>query len=238
MSLLQKLLGKGYGRSTLVDPDVAAAIQRWRKRAGCDLTQPLTHQRWLVVDVETTGLDMRRDQLIAIGAVVMEGDAIQFERSFEIVLKQDAPSHVDNILVHRIAGGEQLAGSAPQMALAAFLDFAATLPCVAFHADFDEAMLRRAFRQYLDIDFAPRFIDLAFLAPALFDDAPKNLRGLDDWIDYFSITIFARHRAVADALGTAQLFQALLARAGNVQSAEQLFALARDQRWLNDLSRR
>ena len=66
----------------------------------------------------------------------------------------------------------------------------------------------------------------------------RKLHNFDDWIDYFSITIFARHRAVADALGTAQLFQALLARAGNVQSAEQLFALARDQRWLNDLSRR
>ena len=77
-----------------------------------------------------------------------------------------------------------------------------------------------------------------FLAPALVNDAPKNLRSLDDWIDYFSITIFARHCAVADALGTAQLFLALRARAGSVRTAEQLFALARDQRWLNTRSRR
>ena len=238
MSLLQRLFGKENDQSAFVEPEIAAAIHRWRGRAATDLTQPIATQPWLVVDVETTGLDMRRDQLLAIGAVVMEPDAIQFQHTFEIVLKQDVPSRIDNILVHRIGGGEQLAGSAPAAALAAFLDFAGDMPCIAFHADFDEAMLRRAYRQYLDIDFAPRFIDLAFLAPALVNDAPKNLRSLDDWIDYFSITIFARHCAVADALGTAQLFLALRARAGSVRTAEQLFALARDQRWLNTLSRR
>ena len=188
-----------------------------------------------MVDVETTGLDMRRDRLLAIGAVAIDGDAIRMQDSFEIVLRQEKPSGRGNILIHRIGGGEQCEAIEPRAALLGFLDFAGKIPCVAFHAQFDETMLKRAFSENLGIDFATPFIDLALLAPALCHDAPQALHGLDEWVEHFSIAISARHRAVADALGTAKLFQVLLRRAAaqKIGSADELFKLANDQRWLS-----
>jgi DNA polymerase III subunit epsilon len=217
-----------------LNTDISAALASWREIAPADLRGQLSAQRWLVVDVETTGLDMQRDRLLAIGAVVMQGSTIRFEESFEIVIKQATVSRTDNILIHRIPGSEQLEGADAPGALVDFLTFAQTLPCVAFHAPFDETMLKRAMKENLGIDWAIPFIDLAFLAPALVRDTPSPLRGLDDWIAHFGITIGARHRAIADALGTAQLFQVLLNRAAaqQITSAEALFKLARDQRWL------
>ena len=217
----------------LADP-LSAAIDRWNAIVPADLHGPLAGQRWLVVDVETTGLDAQRDRLLAIGAVLVEGATIRFDQSFEVVLRQAAPSHTDNILIHRIPGSEQLEGVDAAAALAAFLDFSKKMPCVAFHAAFDETMLKRAFEEQLGIDFSPRFIDLAMLAPALVREAPESFRSLDDWMAFFSITISARHRAIADAVGTAQLFQMLLNRAAVQEclSADALFRLARDQRWL------
>ncbi|MBL8523027.1 MAG: 3'-5' exonuclease [Betaproteobacteria bacterium] len=240
MSLLGNWLAAKNVAQSVVDGPVLAKLNQWRDLPEADLSGPLDRQRWLVVDVETTGLDMHRDQLLAIGAVVVEGRLIQLDQSFEVVLRQDAPSREANILIHRIAGGEQVDGIEPAEALASFLEFAQKLPCVAFHAAFDETMLRRACRGHLGIDFSPQFVDLAHLAPALFPEAPSALRSLDDWVAYFSIGIHARHRAVADALGTAQLFQALLARATerNIASAQKLFSMARDQRWLAGLAGR
>jgi DNA polymerase III subunit epsilon len=221
-------------RSRMLSGPVSAALASWRALAPADLRAPLATQRWLVVDVETTGLDMRRDRLLAIGAVMMEGSAIRYQESFEIVIKQAAPSGADNILIHRIPGSEQLLGVDAADALSAFLTFAQKVPCIAFHAAFDETMLTRAIRENLDIDWAPQFIDLALLAPALVTDAPQGTRDLDAWVAHFGITILARHRAVADALGTAQLFQVLLNRAAaqQIASTETLFKLARSQRWL------
>jgi len=218
---------------------VRAAIARWHVIAPPDLRGSLASQRWLVVDVETTGLDLRHDRLLAIGAVLVEGSSIRFDQSFEVVLRQATASRTDNILIHRIAGSEQLEGVDAATALGAFLDFSENLPCVAFHAAFDETMLKRANEEHLGIDFSPRFIDLALLAPALFPDAPGSFRSLDDWVEYFAITISARHRAVADAVGTAQLLQVLLSRAiaQEYHSADALFKLARGQNWLARLNR-
>jgi DNA polymerase III subunit epsilon len=217
-----------------LDADLSAALARWRENAPADLRGPLSAQRWLVVDVETTGLDMQRGRLLAIGAVVMQGSTIRFEESFEIVIKQAAVSATDNILIHHIPGSEQLEGADAPGALVDFLLFAKTLPCVAFHAAFDETMLKRAIAESLGFDWSTPFLDLALLAPALVHDAPASLHSLDEWIAHFGITIGARHRAIADALGTAQLFQVLLNRAAAQQigSAGALFKLARDQRWL------
>jgi DNA polymerase III subunit epsilon len=214
--------------------DSSVAVSNWRQLAPADLGASLSEQRWLVVDVETSGLNTRLDRLLAIGAVQVDDTVIRFDHSFEMVIKQSTVSATDNILIHRIAGDEQRQGVDAPDALAAFLAFSKRLPCVAFHAPFDEAMLKRAFNEYLDIDFSPPFIDLALLAPALVREAPARFRSLDDWLDYFSIKILARHRAVADALGTAQLFQILLSRAKEqkICSADALFQLERDQRWL------
>lgn len=217
-------------------PATSQAIADWEALPSAVLRGPLSRQQWLVVDVETSGLDMLSDRLLAIGAVIVDGGSIALERSLEVVLQQDVASGNDNILIHRITGSEQLAGVPPTEALASFLNFAGKLPCVAFHAAFDETMLRRAFRTSLGVEFRSPFLDLAQLAPALVNDAPPELRALDDWIAYFSITIAERHRAISDAMGTAQLLQKLLAiceRQG-LDNAQQLFKLARHHRWLAD----
>lgn len=234
MSLLGSWFGKAAPAINLDDAS-NAGIARWQALPVADLRGSLSDQRWLVVDVETTGLDMRRDSLLAIGAVAFEGNDIRLQDSFEIVLKQATPSATGNILIHRIGGSEQCDGIDARAALLAFLSYAEKTPCIAFHAQFDETMLKRAFEEYLRIEFSPPFIDLALLAPALCHDVPSGLKSLDEWVDYFSIVISARHRAVADALGTAQLFQILLRRAAeqNIGSAQALIKLAKDQRWLS-----
>jgi DNA polymerase III subunit epsilon len=217
-----------------LNTESSATIKNWKQLAPANLGAPLSEQRWLVVDVETSGLNTRLDRLLAIGAVLVEGATIRFDHSFEMVIKQVVASTAENILIHRIAGDEQRQGVDAPTVLTAFLEYSNRLPCVAYHAPFDSAMLKRAFKEYLDIDFSPPFIDLALLAPALMREAPAKFRSLDDWLNYFSIKILTRHRAVADALGTAQLFQILLSRAAeqNIHSAEVLFQLERDQRWL------
>ena len=179
----------------------------------------LDNARWVVADVESSGLDVSRDQLISIGAVVVAGCDVALGESFEIVLKQEQASANDNILIHRIVGQQQIGGVDPADALLSFLEFVGDSPMVGYHAPFDARMIERACRRYLGIDPTLIWVDLADLAPGVQSGSghasgahgdTRNSRGLDWWLERYTIRIAARHNAAADALGTAQLLSALL----------------------------
>lgn len=195
--------------------------------------------RWLVVDVETTGLDAARDHLLAIAGIAVRMDgprpmAVPAD-SFEIVLRHDAGS-VDkhNILLHGIGVGAQRAGVDPATALEAFEHWAGHSPMVAFHAAFDQTMILRHMARILGRKLSNPWLDLAQVAPAL--QPAERARSLDEWMRVHGIRCAVRHQAAADAQATAELLLKLapLARAqgtacGDFRGWQRL---ADQQRWL------
>ena len=207
-------------------------LNAWQRLPEVDLARPHGQTRYVVVDTETTGIDMRRDRVIAIGAVAIDGGRLRLRDCFETVLRQDKASADANILIHGIGGQTQLGGVEPRLGMLELLAFVRKDPLVAFRAEFDQTMLERALRSILGVPIRRRWIDLAFLLPALF---PKNeCHTLDDWLLHFGIAGGERHHAVADAFATAQLLQiALVAAQGQAMTtAAQLLAMQKAQRWL------
>lgn len=211
---------------------MAPAWPAWFGRRGGDAS------RWLVLDVESSGLDPTRDRLLAIAAVAVQADGARLVvrpgDSFEVVLRQpDVAPDKANILVHGIGVAAQRAGVEPAAALQAFLEFAGDAPLVAFHAAFDRALIERALRAVLGRKLPNAWLDLADLAPVLRPDL--KAKALDEWLAAYGLTVAVRHQAAADTLATAELFQKLwpLARA---QGADARFAsvakIAAARRWM------
>jgi DNA polymerase III subunit epsilon len=210
---------------------------RLRSLLGAPLrARPL---RWVVLDVEASGLDARRDRLLVIAAVALRiedgaAPAIDLADSFEVVLRQPevAPDKA-NILLHGIGVGAQREGQEPAVALEAFARWLADAPLVAFHSAFDETLIRRAMQSALGRRLANPWLDLAPVAAALHPGA--KARALDDWLQYFAIPCAQRHQAAADTLATAELLLRLWpAIRTECRSADfgVLAALAAQGRWL------
>lgn len=210
----------------------------WARLRGQADAMPIDGARWIVLDVEATGLDMRHDELLAIAAVALRFDAAQAPRielgdSFEVVLQRDSAStDKDNILLHGIGIGAQRAGAPASVALAAFEAYAGASPLVAFHAAFDRAMIGRAQRRARARTLPNPWLDLAPVAQALFPQAKGG--ALDDWLHHFGIECAARHQAAADALATAELLLRLwpAAVARQCTSFASLCEWERHRRWL------
>lgn len=208
-----------------------------RLQALTELSPPPTRNphrrsRFVTVDVETTGIDMHRDALVSIGAVAVERGVIDLAHCFELVVRQDAASSVENILVHRIGGQRQLAGIERSEALIGFMEYVAHAPLVAYRAEFDRTVLDRALHADLGIRTMSRWIDLAELLPALY---PGNEnRTMDDWLATMGIRMIARHDALADALATAQMLQVCLRKADalGMTCPQHLIEMTRAQHWL------
>ena len=194
-------------------PRPAALEERfnaWRALPHIDGTQSVHDSRIVVLDVETSGLDLRKDTLIAIGAVAIEQGRIMLDDAFEVVLRQEQISSKSNILVHGIAGGKQRSGLDPAEGLMRFLEYIDSSALLAFHVAFDQTMLEKSLKKWLQADLKKRhWIDLAYLAPALLREQALTHRTLDDWTRLFNIHNHRRHNAVADALATAELFLCL-----------------------------
>ena len=220
-------------------PDVrrrlAALRQRARQRAREDrsITSGLfTLARFVAVDLETTGPNMHADRIISIGGVAVTGRTVRHQDAFEVVVRQDQESRVDNILVHQIGGQEQRAGEEPIGALLSFLEFLDGSIAVAFRAQFDATVLRRELHEWLGIRTRLRFLDLAVVLAALFPNTPND--SLDDWTAYFKLPPIGRHHAIADAYANAQLLMLALDRSQRVGlvTAGDLLDLEKSQRWL------
>ncbi|WP_053156246.1 PolC-type DNA polymerase III [Pseudomonas sp. Pf153] len=191
----------------------------------------LREQRWVVMDLETTGLNLNKDQVLSIGAVVIEDGAIDFSQQFERTLQCDKEKLGPSVLIHGLAPSAIAAGSDPAEALLAFMEFVGDSPLMAFHAPFDAHMLGRALKDYLGYRLQHPFLDVADLAPMLCPQASLRKAGLDDWIGWFKLEVQERHNASADALATAELALILFSRARQQQIQSPLDLQQRLGQW-------
>jgi DNA polymerase-3 subunit epsilon len=231
---LKRHLGKRVELNDQQKLDLAA----WHKLSAVDASQSCKAARYVVVDVETSGLNLWEDRLLSIGAIAVVNGKLALGESFYVELQQPVASNKENILLHGIGGGAQTSGVPPADALLAFLGFLQKTPLIAFHVTFDQTMIQRAMSQHLGISFKHVWLDLAYLMPSLNPELAANYRSLDDWVTHFKIHNDARHNALADAMVTAQLFQVGCAQAGqkNVKNFSGLLDLEKAQRWVNSVS--
>ena len=205
---------------------LAERLRAWQALPKLNERSALTAARFVVVDVETSGLDVRRDRLLAIGALAVEAGRLRPGEGYDVTVHNPVPSARANILVHGISPDAQTAGLAADAALMGFLELARHDVLVAYHAGFDQAVLQRALREQLGIRLPNLWLDVAHLAPALVPEARLVNRGLDDWLAYFGLRAHSRHNAAYDAYATAELLLILLTRAARagVTSISQLLA--------------
>lgn len=239
MKWLKNLFGGAASHAAPeLTPEQSDRLEAWRKRPAEDFSRSHFQTRYVVADVEASGLHMANDRLISIGAVAVTGGMIELTDAFEVVLRQDEVSSHDNILIHGIGGSAQREGEEPADALLDFLDYIGKAPLVAYHALFDQTMIERAMQRYLGAAIPLPWVDLAWVLPELFRERIDNQVGLDDWLQLFGIENILRHNAVSDAYATAKLLQVAQTRGAVLgkDSAEIFFEMEKARRWLRRAS--
>ncbi len=207
----------------------------WLKRLFGQ-TQFINQNRWVVLDVETSGLDPREDRLLAIAAVCIHLNEVQSLKidifdSFEAVLKQDLASDKDNILLHGIGAQAQMTGEDPQQVLRNFEQWVGDAPLLAFHAAFDESMIQRAYQYQLGYKLKNAWIDVEPLVSASYPEV--KARSLDQWMGHLGIECAVRHQAAADTFATAELMLQIWPKLKSMAPTIDLIEkLARESRWL------
>ena len=167
---------------------------------------------YVAVDVETTGLDSYRDEIIEVAAIVFDDEGVLEEWSSLVDPGRDIPAFIT-----RLTGitPEMVHGAPTLLSLRGRLRrLMAEHVIVAHNVGFDMGFLERA-----HVGVGQRRLDTLTLASILLPGAGRyGLGNLARFLD-LSRPAGADHRALDDASRTVELFRTLLERACDLEYA-------------------
>ena len=185
---------------------------------------PLASAIWTVVDLETTGVGASA-RIVEIGAVRLEGGEQVRTLSRLVDPGIPMPPRITQITGIR---DRDLAGAGPlRPALAEFLALSRGSVLVAHNAAFDVGMLDRALMRLDGTRIGMRVLDTVGLARCLLAGRLARF-DLGSVSERFDVSVRPCHRALPDALATAEVLLGLigLAQERGAESAEDVMSLA------------
>lgn len=103
------------------------------------------------IDCETTGLSVRKDDIVTVAAIPIVGKRILTSEAFTATVRPECALNPDAIKIHRLREQDVAAGPPMAEVLPDLLRFIGGRPLVGFYLEFDVAMLNKHVRRMLGI---------------------------------------------------------------------------------------
>lgn len=179
------------------------AIYKDRKLKGNSLLEWVDN--YVLVDIETTGLSPKENDIIEIGAIKV--------RQNEIIEKYESLIKIDyklNPFITRLTGitNEMLKeGKEVEEVLEEFIDFAGSDIIMGHNVNFDINFIYDKCEKYLDTYFKNDFIDTMRIAKKLLPDSPNYKLGT--LAEIFDVSYKNAHRGLTDVEITFDVYNRL-----------------------------
>ncbi|MGH7390501.1 MAG: 3'-5' exonuclease [Candidatus Rokuibacteriota bacterium] len=165
---------------------------------------PLGELDFVAIDIETTGLDPRRDDIVALAAIPFVGGAPRPDIGCVELVNPGRPIPVAAQRIHGIGDAEVRDASPAAQVLPRFLDICRSHPIVAHTAAFDLAFIDRAAHAAGLRALRGTVLDIGALAHGLFPSWwDLSLEGLARLLE---VELIDRHTARGDALSAGLIF--------------------------------
>ncbi|TAN45732.1 MAG: 3'-5' exonuclease [Nitrospirae bacterium] len=186
---------------------------------GPDTTVPIEKGRYLVVDTELTGFDRKKDSIVSIGAIRMDGKSIAMSDSFYQVVSPRTELTAESVVVHGIMPSETESKPLIDKVLHEFLEYAKGYVIVGHYISLDLSFIGREVKRVCGKTLKTPAVDTMTIYEWMKEQTsgPRGHHGavVQD-MDLFSlarkyrIPVSGAHNALMDSFVTAQLFQRFL----------------------------
>jgi DNA polymerase III subunit epsilon len=184
------------------------------------------------VDIETTGLDVKKDEIIAVASIQVYNMRILFSDLLYTLIKPDS-YNIKSMIYHGIS--ENDLKNAPF-----FIDVADKILkhldgiLLGYSVEFDYMVLKRKFKA-VGVNLKREFIDIALVERLI--EQKSGIPGADlsfeAMMEAYGLKQYYRHNALADAFFAAQIFQIQVAKLSTfgIDSTSKILKLTRRMRY-------
>ncbi len=207
-------------------------IKKWRKKKALanansdvmtkylsaplpDAKTPLSELEIVALDLETTGLDPKKDSILSVGIVLIRREAIQLNTTRHQIISVAESIPEASAVIHRITDDQSAAGEPIEKVLPWLLKQLAGKVMLVHYKNIEQNFLNEACQKLYGSPFIIATIDTLPLAQRLLERRnytiqSGNLR-LFNLRSMFGLPNYQAHNALYDALATAELYLALMA---------------------------
>jgi DNA polymerase-3 subunit epsilon len=199
--------------------------RRWqlRRLPDCPLRDYLTKPfprpgldyrdvQYVAVDLETTGLDPRRDQILSIGWVLVDGNRIRLDTARHRLLRVAGAIPADSAVIHQITDDDAALGLELSATLPELLADLAGRVLIAHHARVELGFLGAACKRLWGRKLLVRTLDTQAVARRLLERRQIPFKASDLRLhalgERYNLPRHGAHNALSDALSAAELFLA------------------------------
>ena len=211
--MLQQLLSKDFQRKRALAKASHPVMQEY-------LSVPLPHRDTLgnvlelvSLDLETTGLDPRKDSLLSFGLVNIWHHGIQLKTAWHEIVRIEHDIPESSAVIHHITDDLAAEGKPLEILLPKLLQRLAGKVMLVHYANIEQKFLDAACRELYGSPFVIQTIDTLNLAQRLLSKRNHSTQSGDlrlfNLRPIFGLPMYKAHNALYDALATAELFLAI-----------------------------
>ncbi len=169
----------------------------------------------VALDLETTGLDPKKDSILSFGLVHLKHNGIRLNTAWHEIIQIEGQIPEASAVIHHITDDDAAAGKPLEELLPKLLSRLAGKVILVHYKNIEQNFMDAACRKFYGAPFIIPIIDTLPIALRLLElrnhtIQPGNLR-LFNLRPHFGLPHYKAHNALYDALATAELFLAIAA---------------------------
>jgi DNA polymerase-3 subunit epsilon len=210
--MLGKLFGLDFQRKRLLKQAPEGALRDYLAQPFPSRKLDYREVEYVSIDLETTGLDPRKDHILSIGYVILRGVSIDLSTARHILVRTSRDIPESSAVIHQITDEQAATGQDITHVMPQLLKAMQGRVMIAHHARIEAGFLSTACEGLYNCKLLIPTVDTQTVALRLFQRrnitvAPKELR-LHGLRERYNLPRYPAHNALSDAVSAAEVFLA------------------------------
>ncbi len=213
MSLLDRFRSFDSRRRRALKRAAPGVMRDFLSTPGIAAGTPIEEVPIVALDLETTGLDPGRDEIVSMGLIEMQFERIRLDSRWHQLVRLESDLPTRSVVIHNITDDQMQTGRPLTDLLPELLHRLRGKVMLVHYKPVEQNFINAACERLYGAPFVVQIIDTLELGMRVFElrnhtIQPTDLR-LFNLRPRYNLPLYRAHNAMIDALATAELFLAL-----------------------------